>query len=190
MHCSACGYENDEESKFCSKCGNPFIQSQDYSQNEKALTSYSAPPTVNGKKAWKTIAVGISISVLLIAGVLWLSKSNPDFEKGLAAAKNNDYVGALKEWEPIAEQGDPNTQFNVGLIYFNGTGVPKDESKAAYWFTKAAENDLPQAQYNIGLMYFKGMGVARDQQKAVYWLKKAIDNGNEDAIRFANIFGQ
>ena len=36
------------------------------------------------------------------AGVVWAS----DFEKGWAAYKSGDFATALKEWKPLAEQGN------------------------------------------------------------------------------------
>ena len=47
-----------------------------------------------------------------------------DFQKGLSAAQTVDFVTALREWEPLAEQGDAYAQYNLGLMYFNGLGVP------------------------------------------------------------------
>ena len=47
-----------------------------------------------------------------------------DFEKGLDTAKRGDYATALREWKPLAEQGDADAQYNLGLMYANGHGVP------------------------------------------------------------------
>ena len=49
-----------------------------------------------------------------------------DFEKGLAAAQSGDFATALREWTPLAEQGDPDAQYNLGVMYRNGNGVPQD----------------------------------------------------------------
>ena len=53
-----------------------------------------------------------------------------DFQKGLSAAQTGDFVTALREWKPLAEQGDAYAQYNLGLMYFNGLGVPQDEKTA------------------------------------------------------------
>jgi TPR repeat protein len=37
------------------------------------------------------------------------------------------------------EPKDAGAQFNLGVRYYNGEGVAKDLEKAAYWYTKAAE---------------------------------------------------
>jgi TPR repeat protein len=59
-----------------------------------------------------------------------------------------------------------------------GEGVPQDFTKAAYWFTKAAEQGNVYAQSNLGLYYDKGEGVPQDKEKAVYCYTKAAEQGN------------
>lgn len=45
-----------------------------------------------------------------------------------------------------AEQGDPVAQYNLGNMYANGRGVPKDDGNALAWFRKAAEQGQPNAR--------------------------------------------
>jgi hypothetical protein len=79
-----------------------------------------------------------------------------DFKKGLDAAKKGNFETALKEWRPLAEQGDSYAQYNLGLMYDYGEGVIEDDTQAVYWFRKAAEQGHAKAQYNLGLMYDYG----------------------------------
>ena len=37
-----------------------------------------------------------------------------DIQSGLAALERGDYAAALREWRPLAEQGDATAQFNLG----------------------------------------------------------------------------
>lgn len=52
-----------------------------------------------------------------------------DYNKGLAAAKAGDFETALREWRPLAEQGNAGAQCNLGLMYDNGEGVPQDDAE-------------------------------------------------------------
>ena len=54
--------------------------------------------------------------------------------KGLAAYNRGDYETAFKELKPLAEQGDADAQHTVGLMYYNGRGVPKDYVMAYMWY--------------------------------------------------------
>jgi uncharacterized protein len=104
-----------------------------------------------------------------------------DFQTGLKAARAGDFAGALREWRPLAERGFEGAQSNLGLMYYKGSGVPQDYTKAAKWFRKAAERSDATAQYNLGYMYSIGQGIPQDYAKAVKWLRKAADQGNANA---------
>ena len=80
-----------------------------------------------------------------------------------------------------AEAGDAVAQYNLGEMYYEGEGVPKDAAKALEWYQKAAAQGLAKAQYNLGEMYYEGEGVPRDAAKAVGWLQKAAAQGNANA---------
>jgi TPR repeat protein len=105
-----------------------------------------------------------------------------DFQTGLDAFQKGDYVGAAKEWRPLAEEGDPIAQFNLGLLYLDGHGVPQSPMEAANWFRRAAEQDYTQAQHNLGAMYGSGQGVKRDFVQAYKWLNICAAKGNSGCV--------
>jgi len=100
-----------------------------------------------------------------------------NFSKGLNAAKRGDYAAALKEWRPLAEQGDASAQFNLGLMYAEGQGVPQDHAEAVKWYRRAAEQGHAGAQNNLGGMYAEGKGVLQDHAEAVKWFRRAAEQG-------------
>ena len=55
-----------------------------------------------------------------------------------------------------ADQGDANAQFNLGHMYYNGEGVPKDDAEAVKWYRLAAEQGDASAQSRLGVMYATG----------------------------------
>lgn len=85
--------------------------------------------------------------------------------------------------EREAEQGDAFAQCKLAVMFANGSGVPKDEAKAAEWFQKAAVQGDARAQSALGCMYFSGRGVPMDYIKAVTWLQKAANQGSAFAQR-------
>ena len=60
------------------------------------------------------------------AGAVWAQ----DLNKGLKAAQSGDFATALKEWRPLAEQGDAEAQEWLGLMYDRGKGVTQDYAEA------------------------------------------------------------
>ena len=61
-----------------------------------------------------------------------------DFQKGLDAYNGGDFATALKEWRLLAEAGNANAQYNLGVMYANGKGVVRDTVQAQMWFYVAA----------------------------------------------------
>jgi len=87
----------------------------------------------------------------------------------------------VEEYIRKAEDGDVDAQYNLGVIYYHGEGVPRDFEKAYIWFRKAAEQDDADAQYNLGFMYGRGEGVQKDHTQSLQWFKRAADQGHSAA---------
>ena len=90
-----------------------------------------------------TATLCLTIAVLL--GSVGMSASG-DFKKGAAAYKSGDYATALREWTPLAEQGNAPTQFIMGVMYQYGNGVPKNEKTAVKWYRLAVKQGNANAQ--------------------------------------------
>jgi uncharacterized protein len=99
-----------------------------------------------------------------------LSDANRAYDAG-------KYAKAAKLLKPLAEHGDAGAQTNLGLMYDQGKGVPRDYKEAVKWFRLAAKNGYAPAQSRLGDMYFNGRGVLRDYKEAVQWFRLAAENG-------------
>ena len=88
-------------------------------------------------------------------------------------AKGEDLSQVIR----LANQGNAQAQYNIGVMYVQGKGVRQDYQKAVEWYTKAANQGNAHAQYNLGVMYDEGKGVRQDYQKAVEWFTKAANQG-------------
>ena len=81
------------------------------------------------KYAVAAIMLVLSFSVSVAAGSL---------EDADAAVKRRDYATALRLIRPLADQGDASAQYNLGVFYDNGLGVPQDKVSAYMWLNLAA----------------------------------------------------
>jgi TPR repeat protein len=88
---------------------------------------------------------------------------------------------SLESVQQKAEAGDAPAQYNLGYMYANGRGVPKDDREAVKWYRKAAEQGDAGAQYNLGGMYAKGEGVPQDYILAYAWFNLADLSGGDGA---------
>tara|TARA_R110000796_G_scaffold65870_3_gene151900 strand:- start:21 stop:1076 length:1056 start_codon:yes stop_codon:yes gene_type:complete len=108
--------------------------------------------------------------------------TSQDFSERSEAYKAGDYVTALKELKPLAEQGDADAQSNLGFIYRYGKkGVLKNTTEAIKWYRLSAEQGDADAQSNLGDMYNQGEGVLKDYAKAVKWYRLSAEQGHSYA---------
>ena len=63
------------------------------------------------------IALVLGISLLFASGGFVYAQ---DYGKGVEAYEKGDFATALREWRPLAEQGDAMAQYNLGVMYDNG----------------------------------------------------------------------
>jgi hypothetical protein len=71
---------------------------------------------------------------------------------------------------------------NLALLYLNGQGVPKDETKGFDLLHQAAEAGAPDAQVQMGMDYNAGVhGLMRNQSQAIIWFRKAAEQGDQRA---------
>ena len=83
------------------------------------------------KTAWPLYAL-----VLVFLHVV--SAAEGPLEDAEAAIKRRDYTTAARIIRPLAETGDATAQYNLGVFYDNGLGVPQDKVSAYLWFSLAA----------------------------------------------------
>ena len=76
-----------------------------------------------------------------IIGLRWYSEGNFDI--------------ARKFWKPLAESGDCDAQYAMGLLYYSGAGVRKNRGEAVLLWTEASEQGQAQAQISLGAAYSK-----------------------------------
>jgi len=110
------------------------------------------------------------------------ASANQDIERILKKAKQLVKQGSVAKALPLylqlAEQGDAEAQFQLGLIYANQQGITKDDKQAVDWLAKAAGQGHRAAQTKLGFMYATGKGVAQNYNSAFYWCYKAAEQGD------------
>ncbi|MFT5448247.1 MAG: TPR repeat protein [Gammaproteobacteria bacterium] len=119
--------------------------------------------------------------LVLALVLLWPVSGLADLAAGFEAVQRGDYANAMREWRPLAEQGNAKAQHNLGWIFANGKGVPQNNNEAIKWYRLAAEQGNAGAQYNLALMYYEGHGVPANYAEAVKWFRLAAEQGDADA---------
>jgi localization factor PodJL len=81
-----------------------------------------------------------------------------------------------------AAAGNPAAEYEIGLRYSEGRGVPANLELAVQWFDRAAKQGLAPALYRLGSLYEKGLGVKKDLDKARQLYLAGADKGNAKAV--------
>jgi TPR repeat protein len=127
-----------------------------------------------------TLALNRTLAALLLCLMLgtpaWAS-----MDEAMVAYSQRDYAAALREFHPLARQGDGIAQYKIGHMYFYGQGVPQDYVEAMSWYKKAAAQGNADALFSVARLYSAGMGVPQDYVEAMAWYKKAAELGHGDS---------
>ena len=88
-----------------------------------------------------TAAVVILIISIFMAG---LALAEPS-EDATQAYNSGDYKTAYRLNKSLAEQGSPEAQANLGLMYNHRRGVAQNDAEAMKWFGKRQSRETPLA---------------------------------------------
>ncbi len=95
----------------------------------------------------------------------------------LELMQKEDFYKASDVCQSMADKGDTDAQFALGVMYYQGNGMMSDLGQAQKWIRKAAQKNHRQGQYNLGIMLANGQGSPVDLIEAYAWLKISADNG-------------
>lgn len=116
--------------------------------------------------------------------LLWVpaTQGETTFVTGKEAYQSGDFAEAEKIWLELANKGDAQSQFFLGVLYDQGSDtVAKDDKAASRWFDAAARQGHVNAQFNLGNAYKRGRGVPQSEEQAVVWWQQAADLGSPNA---------
>ncbi len=98
-----------------------------------------------------------------------------------AALSRQDFRRAAELADPLARGGDRDAQYALGVISDRGLNGTKNETLAADYYLKAAQQGHAKAAFKLASMYATGRGVDRkSDEQAFHWYLKAAEAGNVD----------
>ena len=93
---------------------------------------------ISATLCWVTFSLAQAQTAVQVAPVY--------FQAGLQAAQSGDAMQALRHFQVLAAQGHDAAQYNLGLMYLNGLGVPVSAVQARYWLGKSAGQGYVKAK--------------------------------------------
>lgn len=131
------------------------------------------------------LSVGLMAVLLLAwsfaAGPAVADSRQDQLDQAWAAYDSGDDAKARALFEPLANEGDAEAHYGLGLMDSTGRGAPRDDASAAQHFSAAADAGLPAAQDALGYMYDFGLGLPLNRDMAEYWYQRATDGGDLNA---------
>jgi membrane associated rhomboid family serine protease len=94
---------------------------------------------------------------------------------GVAYQRLGNKPAALTTYRKAAEMGDSFAEYNLGMMYERGEGVPRDEQEAVKWYRKAADQGTPDALNNAAWAYATSSNPAiRNPKLALQYATQAV----------------
>ena len=88
-----------------------------------------------------------------------------------------------------AHRGDPDAQFQLGVLHCTGVGVPQDLTAATRWYRQAAEQGHGYAAHNLAAMLLNGSGTEPDAAEGFHWSTRAAEAGIPEAqLMLGNLY--
>ncbi len=136
-----------------------------------------------GKESETKSRMSRALKAALIAFSLLCGAADAEsFEDGLKAFEGGNYRTAMSLLRPLAAGGNARAQYNVGVMYEEGLGVPTDYTEALGWLLQAADQGNAEAKNHLGFLYLYGRGVSQDYVSAHMWFDLAASEGNLGAV--------
>ncbi|MEY9299756.1 TPR repeat protein [Bradyrhizobium elkanii] len=102
-------------------------------------------------------------------------------EEAKTAHDNGDLRNAERIYSELSSQGDRVAQLQLGLMYDEGHGIPRQHQQAVRWLSVAASQGDPEAPYYLGRIYQDGRGGPKNYARARQWYRVAAERGQTKA---------
>ncbi|WP_126456613.1 SH3 domain-containing protein [Sulfuriflexus mobilis] len=121
------------------------------------------------------------VSVLLLLLLFAPLQAEEHSQRASAAMRAGNYAIAYCIWQPLADAGDADAQYNIGWLYHNGYGLAVDDRQALYWWQQAATQKHNDARLALAALYTHGgIGVAAAIDKAIPLYIDSLTSGDEE----------
>ena len=89
-----------------------------------------------------------------------------------------DHAKALEFWHRAGELGNAGSYHNIGIAYYDGMGVERNEMKATHYFELAAMGGDAMSRHNLGIFEIK----AGNYERALKHYMIAVEGGYNKSL--------
>ncbi len=148
---------------------------------------------LNRMYAVKPVIATVLVLLAVLAIEFWLVPGTfigSDLDYSDPLAKSQPKHGfSPEDFTQMAQHGDAESQWRLGVLYLNGDGVRQNDAEAASWFRRSADQGYVPALKALANQHWAGRGVAQDYNKAYFWYDVALAKGDEAAASRLEVLG-
>jgi uncharacterized protein len=112
------------------------------------------------------------------AGLAAALESESDaMAKATAANKAKDYATSMAIYRKLADAGSAAAPAMIGVLYFAGAGVPRDNTKACDFYAISEKKGDPNGTELLADCFFKGEGRSQDYARSAHLYEEASARG-------------
>ncbi|URQ87869.1 sel1 repeat family protein [Pseudoalteromonas sp. SCSIO 43088] len=111
-------------------------------------------------------------------------KKRSEESRQLRNYRSMSISGEIAPLLEASEKGEDSAMYALGIAYFFGKGVVKNDEESTKWLLKAASLGHTEAQAEIGHRYGTGLGVVKNEKEEIDWYRKAIKQGSPEAMLY------
>lgn len=176
---------NKNQEKNCPHCGSTDIRPSRVRSKDSVFHAFIYSPyrcrdcrkrhwVLSHRFIYASVAGVVAIAV--VSGVLYSTSLSTTPFSTIALSDHTSATMAL------AEEGDINAQYELGIKYLRGEGLPPLKNEAVKWLSAAANQGHTEAQLMLTNTYLNyGSRDSQEFKKATQWLTQAANQGQPEA---------
>ncbi len=138
--------------------------------------SLCAPPRqVQVSFRGAALVLGLCLNILVAPLPAW---ADDELQAARKAVRMRQFDKAFELYEAAAQNGDPEAQYQLAMLYSRGQGAPKNENRARLWLERAANQKHAGASYLLSQKLRNA-----DPDRAEELLNRAASKGYSTAER-------
>ena len=123
----------------------------------------------------------ILLIILSFSATVYAQQTSGEYNIAASAYQSGNLVEAEQLWIELADQGDPNAQYALGIMHLKKEAQKPEDAAAFHYLVEAANKQHVALMFNLGVAYWKGRGVARQPEKALNWWEVAAERDDAGA---------
>ncbi len=120
-------------------------------------------------------------ALLCLAFALQANAQSLRYKEAFSAYQTQNFVAAENTWTDLANGGDINAQYALGVMHLRQEASDASPAAAFSWFEKAAKQGHATAMFNLGVAYWEGSGVEQNKSQALSLWEESAGQGDSGA---------